>query len=66
MESDLEAIIKDRGIILSAADVKAYLRMALEALSLCHTRWVLHRDIKPNNFLLTATGNRTNCATRGG
>jgi cyclin-dependent kinase 7 len=56
MESDLEAIIKDRSIVLSASDIKAYIQMALQALDFCHTRWVLHRDVKPNNFLLTATG----------
>jgi serine/threonine protein kinase len=56
MESDLEALIRDRSIIISPPDIKAYMRMGLQALDFCHSRWVLHRDVKPNNFLMSATG----------
>eukprot|EP00877_Chromochloris_zofingiensis_P015176 jgi/Chrzof1/9912/Cz04g20170.t1 len=57
MDSDLEAIIKARGsIILSAANIKAYMQMLLKALDFCHTHWVLHRDVKPNNMLVSAKG----------
>jgi cyclin-dependent kinase 7 len=56
MESDLEVMIKDRSMVLSAADVKAYMVSILQALAHCHERWVVHRDIKPNNFLVTADG----------
>lgn len=56
MEGDLEGVIKDRSIVLGAADIKAYLRMVLGAVADCHAAWVLHRDIKPNNFLVAATG----------
>ena len=55
-ESDLEHLIKDSRTILSAGDIKAYMRMILQALQTCHSHWVLHRDIKPNNFLITGTG----------
>ncbi|KAK9795936.1 hypothetical protein WJX73_008230 [Symbiochloris irregularis] len=55
-ESDLEQLIKDHRTLLSAADVKAYIRMILQALEACHAAWVLHRDIKPNNFLITTSG----------
>ena len=58
MESDLEALIKDRALILSEADVKSYMAMLLRALDVCHRHWVLHRDIKPNNFLIAASGPR--------
>ncbi|KAK9706983.1 hypothetical protein RND81_07G165100 [Saponaria officinalis] len=56
MESDLEAVIRDRNIVLSPADVKSYLHMTLKALAFCHKKWVLHRDMKPNNLLLAADG----------
>lgn len=56
MESDLEQLIRDRSVVLSGADVKAYQRMVLQALAHCHARWVLHRDVKPNNFLVAPGG----------
>ena len=56
MESDLEMVIKNSTTILSPADVKAYMQMLLEALKECHEQWVVHRDIKPNNFLVSSTG----------
>ena len=58
-ETDLELVIKDRSLIFSAADVKAYLQMVLQGLAFCHDNWVLHRDIKPNNFLIAPTGERS-------
>ena len=58
-ETDLELVIKDRSLIFSAADVKAYLQMVLQGLAFCHDNWVLHRDIKPNNFLIAPSGERS-------
>ena len=56
MHTDLEIVIKDRSIDLRPADVKAYMQMVLQGLSFCHKRWVLHRDVKPNNFLISEKG----------
>ena len=55
-EGDLEEVIKDRSLVLSAGDVKAYMQQVLAALAHCHARWVVHRDVKPNNFLVAADG----------
>lgn len=56
MDSDLEALIKAKGVVLSPANVKAYMKMLLTALAHCHARWVVHRDVKPNNMLVDADG----------
>jgi serine/threonine protein kinase len=56
MDSDLECLIRDRAAVISAADVKAYMRAVLLALDACHRQWVLHRDIKPSNFLISVSG----------
>lgn len=55
-ETDLELVIKDRSLMFSAADVKSYMQMILQGLAFCHDHWVLHRDVKPNNFLVSPTG----------
>ncbi|KAI9101545.1 hypothetical protein K1719_023789 [Acacia pycnantha] len=56
METDLEAVIRDRNIFLSPADIKSYLQMTLKGLAYCHKKWVLHRDVKPNNLLIGPNG----------
>ncbi|GLT69208.1 hypothetical protein SLA2020_413770 [Shorea laevis] len=56
METDLEAVIRDRNIFLSPADIKSYLQMTLKGLAFCHKKWVLHRDMKPNNLLIGSNG----------
>lgn len=56
METDLENIIKDRSLVLSAADIKAYMLAMLKAVQHCHERFLVHRDIKPNNFLVSRQG----------
>jgi hypothetical protein len=43
MESDLEAVIKDKSLVLSPADVKSYMHMMLQGLGACHKHWVVHR-----------------------
>ncbi|XVF12252.1 hypothetical protein REPUB_Repub08aG0099700 [Reevesia pubescens] len=56
METDLEAVIRDRNIFISPADIKSYIQMTLKGLAFCHKKWVLHRDMKPNNLLIGANG----------
>lgn len=55
--TDLEAVIRDRAILLAPAEVKCCLRMILEGIEACHRKWVLHRDLKPSNILVGSDGN---------
>ncbi|KAF8477400.1 protease-like protein [Kalaharituber pfeilii] len=57
LDCDLEMIIKDtRGITYSMADIKSWMLMALRGVWFCHSKFVLHRDIKPNNLLISSSG----------
>ncbi|OIW03608.1 hypothetical protein TanjilG_06117 [Lupinus angustifolius] len=56
METDLESVIRDRNIFLSPGDIKSYIQMTLNGLMFCHKKWVLHRDMKPNNLLIGSNG----------
>jgi serine/threonine protein kinase len=46
----------DKSSVLSAADRKCIMRMILEGLRYLHENWILHRDLKPGNLLLSAGG----------
>lgn len=53
---DLEGMIKDHSIQYSTADMKAWIGMLSRAVYFCHSNFVLHRDIKPNNLLISSSG----------
>lgn len=56
MDTDLEVIIKDSKIVLTPANIKAYMIMTLKGLEYLHLNWILHRDLKPNNLLVNSAG----------
>lgn len=53
---NLEQLIRDKSVAYGAADVKAWMGMLSRAIYFCHSHFVLHRDIKPNNLLIAEDG----------
>lgn len=46
----------ERGKMMDSKLVKSYLHQINEAILFCHRRRVLHRDLKPQNLLITKDG----------
>lgn len=43
LDTDLEAVIKDRALVFQAADIKSWMLMMMKGLEFCHKNWILHR-----------------------
>ncbi|XP_054811761.1 probable serine/threonine-protein kinase At1g54610 [Prosopis cineraria] len=56
MEHDLSGLASRPGIKFSEPQVKCYMQQLLRGLDHCHSRGVLHRDIKGSNLLIDNNG----------
>lgn len=52
---NLEDFLKS-SMPFTQADIKAWMGMLCRGIYYCHSHFVLHRDIKPNNLLIAADG----------
>jgi len=56
LPNDLERIIRDARIQLSAAHIKTYMMMILQGMAHLHSKGIMHRDLKPANVLMALDG----------
>ncbi|KAI9983055.1 hypothetical protein PInf_006972 [Phytophthora infestans] len=56
LPSNLDDVVKDKAVVLTAADIKTYMQMLLKGIAYCHEHYVLHRDLKPENLLIGPDG----------
>ncbi|CAH9083237.1 unnamed protein product [Cuscuta epithymum] len=56
MEHDLAGLASNPGIKFNESQVKCYMQQLLSGLDHCHSRGVLHRDIKGSNLLIDNNG----------
>ncbi|KAI5964743.1 KIN28 [Candida pseudojiufengensis] len=56
LPTDLEVLIKDKSIVFKSSDIKSWILMTLRGIHHCHRNFILHRDLKPNNLLISPQG----------
>ena len=61
MEHDLRSYLDNLREPLSLAEIKCVVRQLLSALAYMHERWVMHRDLKTPNILISNDGRACIC-----
>nr|KJB08045.1 hypothetical protein B456_001G060800 [Gossypium raimondii]KJB08047.1 hypothetical protein B456_001G060800 [Gossypium raimondii] len=61
MEHDLKALMESMKWPFSTSDVKCLMLQLLEGVKYLHDNWVLHRDLKTSNLLLSSQGELKIC-----
>lgn len=61
MEHDLGRLVDSMGAPFRLAQVKGLLQQLLAAVAFLHERWIVHRDLKLSNLLLTEAGTLKLC-----
>ncbi|KAI0014007.1 cmgc/cdk/pitslre protein kinase [Xylariaceae sp. FL0662B] len=56
LEHDLKSILEDMAEPFMASEVKTLLRQLAAGVAYLHDRWILHRDLKTSNLLLSNRG----------
>lgn len=56
IDTDLHKIISDDETLLSAGDIKCLILQMMHGIAYLHSNWILHRDMKPDNLLISAVG----------
>ncbi|KAJ9540726.1 hypothetical protein OSB04_027232 [Centaurea solstitialis] len=56
MEHDLAGLLSSPNVRFSDSQIKCYMRQLLKGIAYCHSRGVLHRDIKTSNILVNNQG----------